>query len=61
MTLEEAKSKLIENSGFQHYEDIQSWEELAEKASFEQDQALFKAEQLKDLTVIAQDKLGFLE
>ncbi|CAH7382771.1 hypothetical protein VCHA53O466_40443 [Vibrio chagasii] len=57
MTLEEAKIKLIQNQqGCGGYEDIKTWSELAEKASFEQDEALFKAELLKDLVTIARDK-----
>ncbi|AZS26260.1 hypothetical protein [Vibrio anguillarum] len=57
MKLEEAKQKLIENAqGYGGYEAIKTWSELAAKASFEQDEALFKAEKLKDLVSIARDK-----
>ncbi|WP_390240876.1 hypothetical protein [Vibrio sp. R78045] len=62
MTLEEAKKKLIESEqGYGGYESIKTWEELAEKASFEQGEALFNADKLGDLKILALSKTESLE
>ncbi len=55
--LEAAKEELIEQSGgMNDYRNIRTWSELADKASFEQDQALFRADLLRDIAANAREK-----
>lgn len=55
MNFEEAKQKLILNAvGHNDYnETVTTWEELEEKASFEESQALVIADQLGDVYSVA--------
>ncbi|WNJ96559.1 hypothetical protein RND59_05540 [Vibrio ruber] len=58
MNFEQAKAQLVKNAvGSNDYENITTWEELEEKAVFEQSQALFHADQLGDVVSAASENL----
>ncbi|EJX5614665.1 hypothetical protein OEA42_004007 [Vibrio parahaemolyticus] len=58
MNFKQAKKQLIKNAvGSNEYDNITTWEELQEKAAFEQSQALFHADQLGDVISAASEYL----
>ena len=56
MDFKQAKEQLIKNAvGSNDYENLTTWEELEEKACFEQSQAVFHADQLSDVISAASE------